>query len=188
MNLILASTSPRRKEILKREGFDFKLVPSKFNEENISDNPILTAVNNATGKAREVFNNLHDSSAVVLGADTIVVFKGNIIGKPKNKEDAVQTLKILSGRTHFVITGYAIVHKNGTMNGHAVNEVTFNVLSDALITEYVNTGKPMDKAGSYGIQDGYINVKTYTGDYDNIMGLPISQIKNDLSLISDITQ
>lgn len=174
MELILASNSPRRKEILTNANVKFKVI-KPVNEE------IPPAINNvylyaeilAKQKAIEVFNK---TPTIVLGADTVVCFNGKIIGKPKDKTDAINTLKMLSNNTHEVITGYAIITNNGQYIGHDITEVTFNELSDNLINSYVESGSPLDKAGSYGIQDGYNLVKEIKGSYYNVMGLPIEKI------------
>ena len=180
MKLILASNSPRRKEILKKHGFDFEIKVSDYSEKDEKD-PISTAENNAKGKAEKVFEALTDKTdVVVLGADTIVVFEGEIIGKPKDKDDAIATLHRLSGETHKVITGYTLITSDSEIIGYDETEVIFNDLSDKLIEEYVKTGLPLDKAGSYGYQDGFPIVKKCIGDIENVIGLPFYKIKNIL--------
>lgn len=173
---ILASASPRRKEILKNAGYKFEILKSDKEIYSSDISPKDLAVKNALIKARDVFERIEDKSALVLGADTVVELDGEIFGKPENAEDAIRTLKKLSGKTHLVITGYALVTGSSSESGYAVTEVTFNDLSDELICEYVREGSCMDKAGAYGIQDGYGLVKGYVGDYDNVVGLPISAI------------
>ena len=174
--LVLASESPRRKEILKSRGLEFTAVKSGYTEPDSGD-PVTTAVNNALGKARDVFVKEGSPSGVtVLGADTVVFYGGEILGKPENAQAAVKTLKKLSGKTHKVVTGYAIVGKNSVKTGYDVSEVTFNELSDALIKEYVGSGLPLDKAGSYGLQDGFPIVKSFSGDRENVIGLPFDKI------------
>ncbi len=180
--LILASASPRRKELLKSFGFNFSVIVSDY-EETLSANlsPKDLAVNFASSKAKSVFNSLKDKArAVVLGADTIVVLEGNILGKPKNEQDAVLTLKSLSNKTHSVITGYSIISSSGEVNGFIESQVTFNDLTEELILAYVKSGKPLDKAGSYGIQDGYDLVKEFVGSKNNVIGLPIELIKDKI--------
>ena len=176
MNLILASNSPRRKEILEKFGFTFTVIKSDYEEkENISD-PQLLVKTFAFNKAKSVFDSLEEKDeAVVLGADTVVVFDGKILGKPKDKKDAENMLKSLSGKTHSVFTGYAVIEKEKTFSGVCETKVTFNDLSDSFIRDYVATGSPMDKAGAYGIQDGSL-VKDYVGSYYNVIGLPIEDI------------
>lgn len=176
MKLILASNSPRRREILKSAGFDFDIIVSDYEEKDVALSPIETAINNALGKAQATFDSLCDKDAVVLSADTVVYFNDCILGKPKNCEHATKMLKSLSNNTHKVVTGYAIITQNGTVSGFSESEVTFNTLSDKDIDEYVKSGKPLDKAGAYGIQDGYNLVKTFKGSLNNVIGLPIEQI------------
>ena len=132
------------------------------------------------GKAQSVFNALSEEekkSAVVLGADTVVVLKGEILGKPKNPESAAAMLKKLSGKTHLVLTGYAVITAKGVKKGIVKSKVKFNDLSEKLITDYVATGSPLDKAGAYGIQDGFPLVKRYKGSLNNVIGLPIERLK-----------
>lgn len=177
MRLILASNSPRRKEILERYGYTFTVIKSDFGERASGGNPVSVAKNNAYGKATDVFSRLTDKeNAVVLGADTIVVFGENIIGKPKDEEEAKKTLKRLSDNTHKVITGYALITKNKVIVGQAISRVTFNDLTSELIDRYVASGLPMDKAGSYGLQDGFDIVKKCYGEVNNVIGLPIKKI------------
>ncbi len=179
MKLILASNSPRRREILAKFGYDFEVVVSDF-DEGTGVNPADSAMKNAEGKAVDVFNKLNDDDAVVLGADTVVHFKGEILGKPKSPEDAVNTLKRLSGNSHEVITGYCICSKKQVFTSCTKTDVIFNKLSKALIDRYVQSGSPMDKAGSYGIQDGYPLVESYVGSINNIIGLPIEDVMPEL--------
>ena len=161
MKLILASNSPRRKNFLTEYGYDFSVVPSDFNETGECETPKQTVEFYAYSKAKDVFDKLNDNGAVVLGADTIVCLDGVILGKPKDKQNAVEMLKNLSGKTHQVITGFAIIKNGEQIIDSVTTEVTFNALSDEVIKSYVDTGSPLDKAGSYGIQDGFGLVKEY---------------------------
>ena len=176
MKLILASNSPRRKEILKDAGFEFIIKQSDYDETTFSDNPIETALTFALGKAKAVFNVLSDKSNVVLGADTVVFYNGKILGKPKDEKEAVRMLKTLSNKTHLVVTGYAIITKDKTICDCCKTQVTFNDLSDELIDSYIKSGLYKGKAGSYGIQDNYPLVKRYEGSLSNVIGLPIEEI------------
>ncbi len=177
MKLILASNSPRRKELLEKEGFDFQIISSEFDEKSFSSDPIKTALTFALQKAKEVFNKLEDKeNAVVLGADTVVFFEEEILGKSHSKEEARAMLKRLSDKTHKVITGYAIISKNQCINDYQISEVTFSNLTDELIESYINSGLYKGKAGSYGIQDGYSLVKSYKGSLSNIIGLPVETV------------
>ena len=181
-NLVLASASPRRKDLLNAFGFNFSVVVSDY-EEKLEDNlsPYNLATTFANCKAKSVFNSLDDNSkAVVLGADTIVVYDGEVLGKPQDAQDAISTLKRLSNKTHLVITGYSIISSTGEINGYVESKVTFNDLTKELILSYVKSGKPLDKAGSYGVQDGYDLVKKVDGSVNNVIGLPIEIIKDEI--------
>ncbi len=181
MKLILASNSPRRKELLANFGFKFDIITSEFKETDCFTPPEETVKAFALGKAMDVYKKTA-GQRVVLGADTIVVLDGKILGKPKSPADAVDTLISLSAKTHEVLTGYAIVSSNGNADvGFVKTLVTFNDLPLDLINEYVNSGLPLDKAGSYGIQDGYNLVKKYDGSLNNVIGLPIEIIKDKLT-------
>ena len=173
--LILASQSPRRKELLDSIGFDFKCIPSEA-DENITGvtNPKELTMQLALTKAREVRKKL--SGDVVLGADTVVELDGVILGKPLNGEDAAGMLKMLSGRTHTVTTGVAIC-TDGCDEVFSVSaEVEFYDLTDAEIEDYVSTGEPMDKAGAYGIQGlGMTLVREVRGDFYTVVGLPVAE-------------
>ncbi len=177
MKIILASNSPRRKDILTKFGYEFTVIKSDFEECNEDDLPINIAKNNAFGKAKDVFEKLDDKNAIVIGADTIVVLDGKIIGKPKDRKDAISTLHNLSDKTHEVITGYSIITATKTVCDYDRSLVAFEKFSEELIEEYVKTGKPMDKAGSYGLQDGFVKEKEIKGSRYNVIGLPIEKIK-----------
>ena len=174
MKIILASNSPRRKELLKSFGVDFEVIPAKGEETVDNYNSVYELCEIlATNKASEVFSK---HGGIVLGADTVVSYMGKVFNKPSNEQDAVNTLKLLSGKTHEVITGYAIITNNKKIISHEITKVTFNNLSDELISSYVKTGSPLDKAGSYGIQDGFNLVKSIEGSYSNVVGLPVEKI------------
>lgn len=181
MELILASNSPRRKQLLTEYGFTFKVVPSSFEEINSLSSPTELAKNNALGKASDVFTK--NPNSVVLGADTIVVLDSDVLGKPKDEFDAKLMLTNLSNKTHLVITGYAILSKDVKISDFAITKVTFNNLTPDLVDEYVKTGSPLDKAGAYGIQDGFSLVKNIDGSFNNVVGLPIEIIKDKLNEI-----
>ena len=178
--LILASASPRRKEIMTKNGYDF-IIATSDKEEPITKgcSPEKFAVGCALTKASDVYSR-SDKKAVVLGADTVVAYGDEIFGKPKDAADAERILKIFSGKTHRVITGYAVLSDGFSETGYVETKVTFNELSDDLIKDYIKSGLCFGKAGAYGIQDGYPLVKSFDGDYDNVVGLPISVIKSTL--------
>lgn len=174
---ILASASPRRKEILLKHGYDFEIITSDKEDKNSKGvSTEKFAVKNALIKAEDVYAKVKDKSAVVLGADTVVELNGDIYGKPTDESDAFRMLKSLSGKTHRVITGYALISNSMRESGKIITEVTFNDLSDEDLSKYINSGLWQGKAGAYGIQDGYNLIKEYKGDYDNVVGLPIGEI------------
>ena len=181
MKLILASASPRRKEILSKEGFDFEVITSEYEEKSFSSNPYKTALTFAYEKAKDVFDKLENKDCIVLGADTVVYLKGEILGKPLDRQDAKRILNNLSGRKHKVITGYALISSNKTAIGYDKSTVIFNRLSESQIESYLDSNLYVGKAGAYGIQDGEFNfVKKYVGSMNNIIGLPIEKIKKAL--------
>jgi septum formation protein len=178
MKYILASASPRRRELLSQVLPAFEVIPAVAEEKvNLSLFPEQVACGLAEAKCDEVF--LAHPDCTVIGCDTIVVFGGQILGKPKDREDAVSTLKRLSGKIHNVITGVCVRRGDKKLVDFANTEVRFNVLDDKFINEYVDGGSPMDKAGSYGIQDGGV-VKEYYGSYTNVVGLPVGLVKKML--------
>lgn len=178
MKLILASNSPRRKEILSAAGYKFEIICGDYEEKNFSSDPVLTAATFALGKARSVFDGLLDKqNSIVLGADTVVYADGAILGKASSADCARKMLKGLSAKTHKVITGYALVYGEGKISGHAETLVSFNDLSDKQIDEYIKSGLYKGKAGSYGIQDPFPLVKSFDGSLTNVIGLPIESIR-----------
>lgn len=183
MKFILASASPRRRELLKQILPEFEVVPAESDEKvNLSLFPEQMACALAEHKCDEVFEK--NPGATVIGCDTIVVFGQEILGKPKNREDAYDTLKRLSGKTHFVITAVCVRNKYNKVVEFDKTEVKFNVLSDDFIKIYVDSGSPLDKAGSYGIQDGGL-VKEYFGNYTNVVGLPVQLTKKLLEKVKE---
>ncbi|MCA1031919.1 Maf family protein [Bacillus timonensis] len=179
-NLILASGSPRRKELLMNQGLTFDVVVSDIVEEfNENSTPKDIVQDLALQKAIDVSDKHHD--AIVLGADTIVVYENEILGKPKDKKDAFRMLKMLSGNTHQVFTGVAIIENQNHHLFFEKTDVTFWELTDDEILEYIESGEPSDKAGSYGIQQlGSYLVKQIKGDYFSVVGLPISRTMREL--------
>ena len=184
MQYILASASPRRRELLSQVLDDFIVDPARGGEEvNISIFPEDIACALAERKCDEVFH--RHSGSTVIGCDTIVVFRGEILGKPKDAADAAATLKMLSGKTHYVITGVCVRNKYRKLIKYDKTEVKFNVLSERFINEYVAGGSPLDKAGSYGIQDGGL-VDKYYGSYTNVVGLPVALVRDMIREIQDL--
>ena len=178
MEYILASASPRRKELLALVLPSFEVIPATSEEKvNISLFPEQMVCSVAEHKCDEVFKTHRDKT--VTGCDTVVIFEGDILGKPKDREDAFKTLKRLSGKTHYVITAVCVRNKYKKLIEYDRTEVRFNDLSDEFIKIYVDSGSPLDKAGSYGIQDGGL-VKEYYGSYTNVVGLPVTLVKKML--------
>ena len=173
--LILASASPRRRELLTQAGFTFEVFPAHVNEDPRPDeDPIAYVVRLARDKAQSRL--LRSSTilrAIVLGADTTVTLDGHILAKPEDAADATRMLRMLSGRTHRVITGVAVASATGIEVAAEVTGVQFLTLTDEEIAAYVATGEPMDKAGAYGIQ-GYAAkwIPRIEGCYFNVVGLP----------------
>lgn len=170
--LILASSSPRRIELLKKLDIDFKVIPSQFNENiALGKKPYEYAVACARGKAEEVYAR---TGGTVLGADTIVVVNGKILGKPKDKEEAKVMLNLICGTEHDVITGVCLIKKGSIATAFERTKLFINKLSDIELENYINSGMPLDKAGAYGIQDEIIkkNVRYIKGSLDNVIGLP----------------
>ena len=180
--LILASASPRRKELLKSIRIPFIVAPAEIDElVQDGEEPEAHVQRLAHEKAFEISKKYQDSW--VLGADTIVVIDGRILGKPSDETEAVEMLSILSGRTHVVFTGYAIInlcYPDMKTVAYTRSEVFIRTLSKAEIQGYVLTGEPMDKAGAYAIQDvGAAIVERIYGSYTNVVGLPLCEVTRD---------
>jgi septum formation protein len=184
--LILASASPRRRELLAQAGFTFEVRPAHVNEDARPDeDPIAYVVRLARVKAQAVFAELNDPHAVVLGADTTVTLDGHILAKPEDAADAARMLRMLSGRTHTVITGVAVATARGTEVAAEVTCVQFLTLSDEEIAAYIATGEPMDKAGAYGIQGFAAKwIPRIQGCYFNVVGLPLALVTTMLEQTS----
>jgi septum formation protein len=180
--LILASQSPRRKELLELLGLRFSVLPSRYQERFGKGSPAVQARRLAMEKAQEVARRLGrrgERKGWVLGADTIVVRSGKLLGKPKNVADAGRMLRLLSGSRHQVITGLALLPlgEGAPWAGHERTTVSFRALSEDEIKDYVRSGEPMDKAGAYGIQGrAAAFVTKIHGDYFNVVGLPIAKL------------
>jgi len=180
MKLILASNSPRRKELLSKLNYQFEIIPSVGEEVSTAKLPVDIAKELANRKALEVFKAHPD--AVVIGCDTVVEIDGQLLGKPASECQAKQMLTALSGKTHQVHTGVCIVHKMGVWLFADTTEVVFKSLSDKQILDYIATGSPMDKAGAYGIQDSGF-VSHIVGSYDNVVGFPTERVGQILATI-----
>lgn len=185
--IILASASPRRKELLAKAGISFTVIPAAGEEKRTSENPGEAVQQLARDKAEWVARSLAEceEGTLVIGSDTIVVFENRILGKPKDRRDAAETLEKLQGNTHQVYTGVTVLErKAGKWVEHTFFEstdVTFYPVSREEIQDYIATGEPMDKAGSYGIQGLFgIYVKGICGDYNNVVGLPVARLFHEM--------
>lgn len=181
MKLILASNSPRRRELLSKLDYPFEIIPSNCEEITSSVIPTDIVQDLATLKAAEVFKTHFD--CVVLGCDTIVDFQGVIFGKPQNRQDASRMLHELSGNTHYVHTGVCVMSPVGKWLFCDSTKVLFRNLTEKEIQTYVDSGQADGKAGAYGIQDDSCFVAQYEGDYDNVVGLPTYRVKQILDKI-----
>lgn len=198
--IILASQSPRRKELLEQIGLEFEICPAKGEEIITKTIPEEVVMELSKQKAEEVaamvssFGENHKeittpSDILVIGADTVVAYDGKILGKPKDEADAKAMLTMLSGNTHSVFTGVTLVlidksGRAGELVFYEKTDVKMHAMSEAEIERYIATGEPMDKAGSYGIQGKCaIYVEKIDGDYNNVVGLPITRIYQELKKI-----
>lgn len=191
--LIMASKSPRRRELMSQAGLECEIIPSTVEEHITKVIPSEVVEELSCQKAVDVYNKLSRNSfykgveqnVVVIGADTVVSIDGIILGKPKNRQEAKDMLRTLQGRTHQVYTGVTLEYnKEGKRTGYTFSEcteVTFYPMSDAEIEEYASTGDCDDKAGGYGIQGpAAIYIERIAGDYNNVVGLPIARLYQEL--------
>ena len=188
--IILASGSPRRRELMAREGFEFDVITSNAQESYDPTLPVTKIVQSlATLKAQAVADTLKPSrlaESIIVGADTVVALDGTIYGKPQDADDACRMLRELSGKTHEVITGVCIICNGQVQAFSQSTKVRFKELDDAQIKDYVASGEPMDKAGAYGIQGlGGKLVDGIEGDFDNVVGLPIKTLAPKLRALLD---
>ena len=187
---ILASASPRRKELLEQLGLTFLVFPAQGEEKQVGDTPSEIVMNLAKQKAEEIYEKMIEAKvgeqdSLVIGADTVVVKDGKVLGKPKNREDAFTMLKGLSGSIHEVYTGVSLwMREDGKKVQYSFYEctkVTMYPVTDEELNRYIDTGEPMDKAGAYGIQGkAAAFIEKIEGDYNNVVGLPIARIYQEL--------
>ena len=181
--IILASASPRRKELLSQI-CEFEVKVSDCDENCDIKDPCCFVKELSLRKARAI---KVDNGDIVIGADTVVTIDGKILGKPHSVEDAKAMLKTLSGRTHSVFTGVTVIKGTTARTFAEETQVTFYDLDDMMIDSYVASGEPMDKAGAYGIQGkGYVLVKGICGDYFNVVGLPVAALYRVLDEIGGL--
>jgi septum formation protein len=187
--LILASRSPRRYDLLKQVGFDFEVIPSRVMEDFIeTESPQLHVIRLAKAKAMEVAGEYPD--CWVIAADTIVHINESILGKPKNREEAIEMLHRLSGQEHQVLTGFSVCYLGGGKWDKEVVQTAVRVktLTAVEVEWYVQTGEPFDKAGGYAIQGiGSYMIESIRGSYTNVVGLPLCELIQMLSRLKAIT-
>lgn len=187
MKYILASASPRRKELLLQAGFSFEVIPSSIEERITHTNPAEIVMELAAQKAKDVYGKLEEHNATVIGADTIVAYRGEILGKPVDKQEACDMLSMLADRTHQVYTGVSLItDRKRTHSFYEKTDVTFYPIAREDILAYIASGDSLDKAGAYGIQGPFaVHVKCIRGDYNNVVGLPISRLYQELKRITN---
>ena len=196
MRIILASNSPRRKELLAGLGIPYDVFVLQGIDESYPDNlPANEVAEYIARKKAKAYRNenaklsiINCQLSIILTADTIVVCDGEILGKPHDADDACAMLRKLSGKTHQVYTGYCLQTADKTVSGTVCSDVTFKELSDEEITYYVEKYNPLDKAGAYGIQEwiGYIGITGIRGSYYNVMGLPVQRIYEEIKKLGNV--
>lgn len=188
MKYILASASPRRSELLAQAGLAFEVCPSGAEEKITGSSPSEIVEELAALKAGDIFSKLENplsEDVTVIGADTVVSYNGEILGKPGDEDEALDMLSMLADRTHQVYTGVCLItSKNGKKTArtfHECTQVTFYPITREELKSYIASGDPMDKAGAYGIQGPFaVHVKEIRGDYNNVVGLPIARLYQEM--------
>ena len=181
--IVLASKSPRREQLLRDAGFNFRIHPMDVNEDFSSDMPVAeVAAYLADKKANAADLDIMNENEILLTADSVVVINNQILNKPGSKEEAYEMLQLLSDKTHIVYTGVCLRNMDKKVVFSNQTNVTFGTLSDHEINYYIDQFNPMDKAGSYGIQEwiGFCKIRKIEGEYANVMGLPIYAIYEEL--------
>ena len=177
MKYILASKSPRRKELMRFISSDFEIAVEDIDESSSYNLSPIEAVKDIAKRKGEAVDPFYPND-LIISADTIVVLDNEIIGKPKDEEDAKNMLRKLAGRTHYVYTGFRVKYLNKEIVDYVESQVQFNNFDDTIIDAYVKTGSPLDKAGGYGIQDNLFPlVFNVVGSIDNVIGFPVKEIK-----------
>jgi septum formation protein len=184
--IILASQSPRRKQLLEWAEIPLEIIVSDADETypahiHVEEVPVFIA----RKKAAAVKNNLRDNERIILAADTIVVLENKVIGKPGNRDEAIEILRSLSGKKHRVVTGVVLLSNSAEISFADTTDVIFHALTDEQIIFYVDNYQPYDKAGAYAIQEwiGVIGIESIHGDFYNVMGLPVSRVVKELNKI-----
>ena len=188
--IILASASPRRRELLEQLGVEFEIIPSQVEEKMKSMEPSRMVMELSEIKAEDIYNRLSQEEkelSTVIGADTVVAFEAQVMGKPQSSSEAIEMLSRLQNNTHQVYTGVTLIFRKGPgkvpskISFFEKTDVTMYPISSDEIAAYVNTGEPMDKAGAYGIQGrGAAFIKEIHGDYNNVVGLPIGRLYQEM--------
>ena len=187
LKVVLASASPRRKELIKLIFDDFAVLPAECDETLPDGINAVEAVEYLSKIKNNATKRLLNGDELVISADTVVVVDGKILGKPVDKDDARRMIKLLSGRVHQVYTGITISQKEKSVTFSEKTDVEFLPLSEQEIEEYISTSEPYDKAGAYGIQGkASLLIKGIKGDYFNVVGLHVSRLNRELSEFSDI--
>lgn len=182
-HIILASNSPRRKELLSKLDVEFEVnVIDGISESYPSDLPAMEIAGYIAAEKADAYKKIIIGNNLVITADTVVVVDGEVLGKPKDLDDAKRMLRRLSGKTHYVVTGVCLTTASSQRRFSVITDVVFKELTDDEINYYVEKYKPLDKAGAYGIQEwiGYIGVTSITGSFFNVMGLPVQRIYEEL--------
>ena len=178
-NIVLASKSPRRQELLKGIGVDFSILTKEVDESYPSKLPLVDVAPFLSLKKAKAFDDAElPENYMVITADTVVIVENEILGKPKDRDDAVRMMKMLSGKVHKVVTGVTVHTKAKTKTFSVISKVTFESLDNQEVDYYIDNLKPYDKAGAYGVQEwiGYIGVSNVEGSYYNVMGLPTQRL------------
>ena len=184
MNVILASQSPRRRELMELFRIPFAVRVADVDETMESSADPGEQVARVSRLKAEAISRQEDD--LVIGADTVVVCQGQILGKPKDEADACRMLRLLSGKTHQVMTGMTVLYRDRAVVCTEVTDITFRVLTDEEIESYVRTKEPMDKAGAYGIQGGgALFAEKLVGDYFNVVGLPVCRLGQILKMLTE---
>ena len=190
MKYILASGSPRRRELLGSLGIDFEIIPAEGEEVITSEIPSEVVTSLSEQKAKEIFHKVlrdNKDTLVVIGSDTVVSYKEKILGKPKDRDDAGRMIEDLQGKTHQVYTGVTVIFGNGSLEEafsfYECTNVNVYPMDEKEISDYLDTDEPYDKAGAYGIQGLFGKyVRGIEGDYNNVVGLPLSRLYQELKV------
>ena len=178
-NIVLASKSPRRQELLKGIGIDFSILTKEVDENYPTRLPLIDVAPFLSLKKAKAFDEAElPENYMVITADTVVIVENEILGKPKDRDDAVRMMLLLSGKVHKVVTGVTVHTAEKTKTFSVISKVTFESLDNQEISYYIDNFKPYDKAGAYGVQEwiGYIGVSNVEGSYYNVMGLPTQKL------------